>query len=341
MRRSMEKCSHGYESGDQNEKQLERDATMRPVLFAIPVVLLLAAVSVFTGVGSLAASDDGRGWLLVVESRLPRTLALMLAGAGLAVSGTIMQMLARNRFVEPSTAGTAESAALGMLLAMLIAPSLPVAGKMAFATLTALAGTALFLQILRRVPLRSALMVPLIGLMLGGVVNAVTTFIAYRYDLMQSMGAWMSGDFSVVLRGRYELLWIGFALTLVAYATAARFTVIGMGEAIARNVGLDYDKVVTLGLAIVSMVTATVVATVGMIPFLGLVVPNIVSLTLGDNLRRTLPVIAIAGAGLVLACDIVGRIVIAPYEVPVGTVMGVIGSLVFLYLLLSRRSHAG
>ncbi len=337
----MEKCSHGYESGDQNEKQLERDATMRPVLFAIPVVLLLAAVSVFTGVGSLAASDDGRGWLLVVESRLPRTLALMLAGAGLAASGTIMQMLARNRFVEPSTAGTAESAALGMLLAMLIAPGLPVAGKMAFATLTALAGTALFLQILRRVPLRSALMVPLIGLMLGGVVNAVTTFIAYRYDLMQSMGAWMSGDFSVVLRGRYELLWIGFALTLVAYATAARFTVIGMGEAIARNVGLDYDKVVTLGLAIVSMVTATVVATVGMIPFLGLVVPNIVSLTLGDNLRRTLPVVAISGAGLVLACDIVGRMVIAPYEVPVGTVMGVIGSLVFLYLLLSRRSHAG
>ncbi|OCP05505.1 MULTISPECIES: iron chelate uptake ABC transporter family permease subunit [unclassified Ensifer] len=314
---------------------------MRPVLLAIPIVLLLAAVSVFTGVGSLAASDDGRGWLLIVESRLPRTLALMLAGAGLAVSGTIMQMLARNRFVEPSTAGTAESAALGMLLATLISPGLPVAGKMAFAALAALVGTALFLQILRRVPLRSQLMVPLVGLMLGGVVNAITTFIAYRYDLMQSMGAWMSGDFSAVLRGRYELLWIGFALTLVAYATAARFTVIGMGEAIARNVGLDYDKVVTLGLAIVSMVTATVVATVGMIPFLGLVVPNIVSLILGDNLRRTLPLIAAAGAGLVLACDIVGRVVIAPYEVPVGTVMGVIGSLVFLHLLLSRRAHAG
>ncbi|MEI2301650.1 ABC transporter permease [Ensifer sp. MJa1] len=314
---------------------------MKPTLIAIPVILLLAAVSVLTGVGNLASADGGRGWLLVVESRLPRTLALMLAGAGLAVSGTIMQMLARNRFVEPSTAGTAESAALGMLIAMLVAPNLPVAGKMAFAALTALAGTALFLQILRRVPLRSALMVPLVGLMLGGVINATATFIAYRYDLMQSMGAWISGDFSGVLRGRYELLWIGLALTLLAYVTAARFTVIGMGEAIARNVGLDYDKVVTLGLAIVSMVTATVVATVGMIPFLGLVVPNIVSLLIGDNLRRTLPVIAVCGAGLVLACDIVGRVVIAPYEVPVGTVMGVIGSFVFLYLLLSRRSHAG
>ena len=78
-----------------------------------------------------------------------------------------------------------------------------------------------------------------------------------------------------------------------------------------------------------------------LIPFLGLVVPNIVSLIMGDNLRRTLPVVAVSGAGLVLACDIVGRLLIAPYEIPVGTVMGVIGSLVFLHLLLSRRSHAG
>lgn len=316
---------------------------MKSLLIAVPVILLLAVVSVLTGVGSLASGTDGgaRGWLLIVESRVPRTLALMLAGTGLAVAGTIMQMLARNRFVEPSTAGTAESAALGMLMTMIFAPTLPVAGKMAVAALTALAGTALFLKILRQIPLRSVLMVPLVGIMLGGVISAVTTFVAYRYDMMQSMGTWMSGDFSGVLRGRYELLWIAFALTLIAYVTAARFTVIGMGEEIARNVGLDYNKVVTLGLCIVSMVTATVVATVGMVPFLGLIVPNVISLVVGDNLRRTLPLIAATGAGLVLACDIVGRMIIAPYEIPVGTVMGVIGSIVFLYLLLSRRAHAG
>ncbi|MBM3096014.1 iron chelate uptake ABC transporter family permease subunit [Ensifer sp. T173] len=316
---------------------------MKPLLIAVPVIFVLAVISVITGVGSLASGleSDGRGWLLIVESRVPRTLALMLAGTGLAVAGTIMQMLARNRFVEPSTAGTAESAALGMLLTMIFAPTLPVAAKMGVAALTALAGTALFLKILRQIPLRSALMVPLVGIMLGGVISAVTTFVAYRYDMMQSMGAWMSGDFSGVLRGRYELLWIALVLTLIAYVTAARFTVIGMGEEIARNVGLDFNKVVTLGLGIVSMVTATVVATVGMVPFLGLIVPNIISLLVGDNLRRTLPLIAATGAGLVLACDIVGRIVIAPYEIPVGTVMGVVGSVVFLYLLLSRRAHAG
>ncbi|MEK1950068.1 MAG: iron chelate uptake ABC transporter family permease subunit, partial [Ensifer adhaerens] len=264
---------------------------MKPLLIAVPVIFVLAVISVMTGVGSLASGleSDGRGWLLIVESRVPRTLALMLAGTGLAVAGTIMQMLARNRFVEPSTAGTAESAALGMLLTMIFAPTLPVAAKMGVAALTALAGTALFLKILRQIPLRSALMVPLVGIMLGGVISAVTTFVAYRYDMMQSMGAWMSGDFSGVLRGRYELLWIALVLTLIAYVTAARFTVIGMGEEIARNVGLDFNKVVTLGLGIVSMVTATVVATVGMVPFLGLIVPNIISLLVGDNLRRTLP----------------------------------------------------
>ncbi|WP_457581470.1 ABC transporter permease [Ensifer canadensis] len=316
---------------------------MKPLLIAVPVIFVLAVISVITGVGSLASGleSDGRGWLLIVESRVPRTVALMLAGTGLAVAGTIMQMLARNRFVEPSTAGTAESAALGMLLTMIFAPTLPVAGKMAVAALTALAGTALFLKILRQIPLRSALMVPLVGIMLGGVISAVTTFVAYRYDMMQSMGTWISGDFSGVLRGRYELLWIALVLTLIAYVTAARFTVIGMGEEIARNVGLDYNKVVTLGLGIVAMVTATVVATVGMVPFLGLIVPNVISLMVGDNLRRTLPLIAATGAGLVLACDIAGRMIIAPYEIPVGTVMGVIGSIVFLYLLLSRRAHAG
>ena len=96
-----------------------------------------------------------------------------------------------------------------------------------------------------------------------------------------------------------------------------------------------------LGLVIVSMTTAVVIATCGMIPFLGLIVPNVVSLVRGDNMRGSLPWVALMGAGLVLACDIAGRLVIHPYEIPIGTMMGVIGSALFLYLLLRRNSHAG
>ena len=177
--------------------------------------------------------------------------------------------------------------------------------------------------------------------MLGGVINAGTTFFAYRYDLMQSLGAWTMGDFSGVLRGRYELLWLALALTVAAYVAADRFTVAGLGRSFTTNLGLHYGRVLALGLTIVSLVTAVVVVTVGSIPFLGLIVPNLVSMAIGDNVRRGLPWVALTGALFVLVCDIVGRTIRAPYEVPLGTIVGVLGSGLFLYLLLKDRKRLG
>lgn len=313
-----------------------------PALF---LTVLLGFVSLFVGVRAVSPFDmfsgvaDQRDLMVLVASRVPRTIALVLAGSGMAIAGTIMQMLARNRFVEPSTAGTVESAGLGMLTVLLIAPDMPVILKMLVAAAFAMAGTTLFLSILRAIPLRSILMVPLVGIMLGGMISAVTTFFAYRFDLLQSMGAWASGDFSVVLRGRYEILWVAFALTIAAYVAADRFTVAGMGEAFSSNLGLNYRRVMSLGLIIVSMVTACVVVTAGVVPFLGLIVPNVVSMIMGDNLRRSLPWIGLCGAALVLVCDIIGRVVNAPFEIPVGAVLGIVGSLFFLYLLIGRRNR--
>ncbi|MBN9323487.1 MAG: iron chelate uptake ABC transporter family permease subunit, partial [Delftia acidovorans] len=187
----------------------------------------------------------------------------------------------------------------------------------------------------------SVLIVPLVGIMMGNVISAVATFIAYRFDLLQALAAWTTGDFSSVLRGRYELLWLSFLLTGIAYFAADRFTVAGLGEDFTTNLGLDYRRVLRLGLVIVSMVTASVVATVGMVPFVGLIVPNIVAMAMGDNMRRALPWVAILGAGLVLACDLAGRLIRFPYEIPVGTVMGVVGSALFLALLLRKRRQLG
>lgn len=319
---------------------------MKALALAAAGVTALAAASLFVGVSDVTigtllrgASDEAVQVMLV--SRIPRTLALVLAGAGMAVSGLILQMLARNRFVEPSTAGTAESAVFGMLMVTLLAPGTPMLGRMLVAGACALAGTMLFLGILRQMPLRSPLVVPLVGLMLGAVITASTEFVAYRFDMMQSVRGWETGDFSGVLRGRYELLWIGAALTAVAYAAADRFTVAGLGEDFTTNLGLNHRRVVSLGLVIVSLVTAAVIATCGMIPFLGLIVPNLVSLMRGDNVRRSLPWVALSGAGLVLACDIAGRLVIRPYEIPIGMTMGIVGSAIFLYLLLRKTAHAG
>lgn len=318
----------------------------RLVLSGIAVALL-ALASLFVGVGEMTparlwaegfAGDAGE---LLLVSRLPRTLAILLAGTGMAVAGLIMQLLAQNRFVEPSTAGTVESASAGLLVMMLLAPGAPIVAKMIVASVSALGGTCLFLAILARVPLRSPLVVPLVGLMLGGVIQAATSFLAYRFDLLQSLGAWTMGDFSGVLRGRYELLWIAAALTLAAYLAADRLTLAGLGRDLSIGLGLDHRRTVLLGLVIVSLVTAVVVVTVGMIPFVGLIVPNAVSLAMGDNARRSVPFVALSGAGFVLLCDILGRVLAAPYELPVGTVVGVAGAALFLGLLLHRRDRLG
>ena len=309
---------------------------------AAAVVLALATVSMFVGVSDVSLPALLAGDPAAVEifwvSRVPRTLAVVLAGMAVAVAGLIMQLMARNRFVEPSTVGTVESATLGILVVTVAVPTAPILLRMGVASVFAVLGTALFLAILRRLPTRNTLLIPLVGIMLGGVIAAITTFFAYRYDLLQTLSNWMIGDFSGVLRGRYELLWIVAALMLVGLLAADRFTVAGMGEDFTTNLGLNYTVTMRLGLIIVSLISAVVVTTVGAVPFLGLVVPNIVSLLFGDNLRRAVPWTALFGAGFVLVCDIIGRTIRYPYEVPVGMVMAVVGAILFLILILRKRN---
>ncbi|HYH12447.1 MAG TPA: iron chelate uptake ABC transporter family permease subunit [Thermomicrobiales bacterium] len=314
---------------------------------ALVVILALSFASITIGVYDLSFSsiltrdEDFESSLVFMASRIPRTVAIILVGMSMGVAGMLMQMLSRNKFVSPTTAGTTESASLGILTITLLAPGASLPVKIIVATLFALAGTALFLLILRQVPLRSPLVVPLVGIMLGGVIASVTSFFAYRYDLLQSLAAWTGGDFSRVLRGRYELLWLSGGLTLLAFVAADRFTVAGMGDAFSTNLGLNYRRVLVFGLVLVSVVTAVNVVTVGTIPFLGLIVPNVVSIVMGDNARRAVPWVAVFGAVFLLACDIFGRVVRYPYEVPIGTVVGVIGSALFLYMLLGRSQRVG
>ena len=316
---------------------------MLKLRFLIPLTLVLAVASIFIGVGNVSFSGllAGRSedWLLLTNSRLPRLISIVIAGASLSISGLILQCLSRNRFVSPTTAGLEDSARFGVLMALILLPASSGWLQTSFAALTTFAGAMCFMAILNTLKHRDTVFVPLVGMMFGNIINSITVFFALQFDLLQNINAWLQGDFSSVLSGRYETLFVSIPALLLAYVFAQRFVLAGMGEDFAVNLGVNYKRTMALGLVLVSIVTAVVIVTVGTIPFLGLIVPNLVALYLGDNLKLTLPHTAVVGALLVLVCDLTGRLVIYPYEVSVSLIMGIIGSAVFLSMLLKRYRH--
>jgi len=308
-----------------------------PLMVGIAATALLVVVSLFVGVADI--TGDGAGFLWV--TRVPRTASLVLAGASMAMAGLVMQLMAQNRFVEPTTVGTTEWAGLGLLLTYVLLPSASVTVKTLVAIAFAFVGTLVFFAFLRRVTLASSLIVPIVGIMFGAVTGAVTTFLAIQANLLQVLGAWFMGRFTGIEAGRYELLWIVAAAAIAVVIAADRFTVAGLGKEVATNVGLAYERIVLLGVGLVSITTGVVTVVIGMLPFLGLIVPNLVSIVRGDDLRSNLPWVFLAGIWVVTVCDIIGRIVIMPFEVPTSLVLAVVGSAVFLALLLrTRRADA-
>jgi iron complex transport system permease protein len=307
-------------------------------------LILLSLLSLFVGVSHITPMDllqfQSEETQIFLISRLPRLLAILLAGAGMSIAGLIMQSLSRNKFVSPTTVGTIDAARLGILVSMIVFVNASILEKMIVAFAFALAGTLLFMQILDRIKFKDAVFIPLVGLMLGNVLSSVTTFFAYKANVIQNMAAWLQGDFSLIMKGRYELLYISIPIMIIAYLYANRFTVAGMGEDFSKNLGVSYRRIVNIGLVLVALITVTVVLTVGMIPFLGLIIPNIVSIFKGDHLQKTLPHTAILGAIFLLVCDILGRVIIYPYEISISLMVGVIGSAIFLYLLVRRKAYA-
>ncbi|OFT26007.1 iron ABC transporter permease [Brevibacterium sp. HMSC08F02] len=303
---------------------------------AVALTAALVVASLFVGVFDIFGEGGAEMFAI---TRIPRTIALVLSGAAMAMCGLVMQLMTQNRFVEPTTTGTTEWAGLGLLLTMIIAPDSGLLVKMAGAIIMSFIGTLIFFAFLRQVTLRSSVIVPIVGLMLGAVVGAVSTYIALATDMLQSLGIWFAGSFTSVLKGQYEPLWIVVAIAVAIFIAADRFTVVGLGESVAVNVGINYNRVILLGTGLVALATGVVTVVVGNLPFLGLVVPNIVSMFRGDDLRSNLPWVALMGIAAVTVSDIIGRIIIAPFEVPVSLILGVVGSVVFIALLLRKKSR--
>ncbi|HLQ80287.1 MAG TPA: iron chelate uptake ABC transporter family permease subunit [Brachybacterium sp.] len=307
------------------------------LVIGIAVVALLLVASLFVGVYDIFGAEDGAEMFSI--TRIPRTIALVLAGAAMAMSGLIMQLMTQNRFVEPTTTGTTEWAGLGLILVMVMAPDAGLLTRMGVAIVFSFVGTLVFFLFLRKVALRSSLIVPIIGIMLGAVVGAVSTFVALQFDALQNLGVWFAGSFTSVLRGSYEVLWIVLLVGIAVFLVADRLTVIGLGEDVATNVGVNYQRVLLLGTGLVAIATGVVTVVVGNLPFLGLIVPNVVSMVRGDDLRSNLPWVCLLGVAIVTVCDLIGRTIIMPFEVPVSLILGVVGAVVFILLILRQRRH--
>ncbi|HCT9180998.1 TPA: iron chelate uptake ABC transporter family permease subunit [Corynebacterium aurimucosum] len=295
-------------------------------------VIALLLLSLMVGEYSILDNEDG--WEMFFTTRVPRTVALVLAGAAMAMSGLVMQLLTQNRFVEPTTTGTTEWAGLGLLFSLILFPHASVLVKMIISVLFAFVGTMVFFAFLRRVALRSSLIVPIIGIMLGAVVSAVSSYVALATDTLQQLGIWFMGSFTSVYEGQYEVLWIVLLVLLAVYFYADKLTVAGLGEDIATNIGLNYQRMILLGTGLIAVATGVVTVVVGALPFLGLIVPNVVSMVRGDDLRSNLPWVCLLGIATVTLCDLIGRTIISPFEMPVSVILGVVGAIVFVVLIV-------
>lgn len=314
-----------------------------PTIILVALLVILSIVSIFVGVldvnlAGLFQGDTEQLEILVI-SRLPRLLAILCTGIGMSVSGLIMQQLCMNKFVSPTTGATITSAQLGILIALLFMPQSTLWSRALFAFVCAIAGTWIFVWFIQRIQFKDVIMVPLIGIMFSNVIGGITSFLAYKFEMTQSLSSWLVGHFSMVLQGRYELVYMVVPLVILAFVFANHFNIVGMGKDFSKNLGVNYNLVLFMGLSIAALITASIVVVVGSISYIGLIVPNLVAMFKGDKIRGTLVDTALFGAVFVLACDILARVVIAPYELPIELVIGVIGSLLFVGLLFYRLKN--
>ena len=307
------------------------------------LLLVLSCCSLFVGVIDLTPAELLAGNFEQMEvfliSRLPRLLAILCTGIGMSVAGLIMQQLCSNKFVSPTTGATISSAQFGILLALLFIPASTLWSRALFAFTTAILGTWIFVWFIQRIQFKDVVMVPLVGIMFGNVIGGITNYLAYKYEMTQALSSWLVGHFSLVLKGRYEIVWLTVPLVVLAFAFANHFNIVGLGKDFSKNLGVPYNLVLFSGLTIAAMITASIVVVVGSISYIGLIVPNVVSMYKGDKIRGTLVDTALFGAIFVLVCDMIGRIVIAPYELPIELIVGILGSLIFIGLLFYRLKH--
>lgn len=311
---------------------------MKAIRWLLPLSLVLMFLSLSIGASSQFSwlklfQGEEVAYQVFFESRLPRTLAIVLAAGAMSLSGLLMQTITQNNYAAPSTVGTVEAAQLGMLISLFFFPKASLAQKMSFAFISSMLMTLFFIKVVRRLPFKEKWMLPLVGLIYGGMIGAVAEMIAYRFDLVQSMTSWTQGSFAMIQTNQYEWLFLNLIIVVGIWRFSESFSIMNLGEEASTMLGLPFSQMEAIALFLVSLTTAVTMITVGSLPFLGVIIPNIVRHFVGNHLKKSRRFVFWSGVCLVLACDILARLIIRPYELSVSVILGVLGSAIFIWML--------
>lgn len=318
-----------------NKTNLIHIVTLYFILLVATVASLLIGVkSILPNSVTLLKHSDLQ---ILIISRIPRTVTLILTGAGLSICGIILQQLSHNKFISPTTSGTLDSAKLGILFSLFLFPQYSVFTKLLFSVLFCFGFTLLFIFSITKLANRNTVLVPILGIMFGYTLNSISNLFGVELNIVQNMESWMVGNFTKTLQGQYEIIYLMLPLFVICYLYARKFTIASMGRDFSTSLGINYQMVVIIGLILTSIMVSTTILTVGSLPFIDLIIPNIVAFIHGDNVRKNLPFTACYGALALLICDIVGRLIIYPYEIPVSMIVGSLGAVIFLIILTNRN----
>ncbi len=310
-------------------------AALASVLVSVMLGSVALAPSEVRAVFLGGGSDLAR--MLVLDLRLPRTLAAFATGGLLAVAGALMQVLLRNPLADPYVLGISGGAAVGALLAMIGGLGLSWVSGSAFAG--ALLSTFLVFGLAHGTGSWTPTRLLLTGVVVAAGWGAVITFLlAVRPSPeLPGMLYWLMGDLAQA-RGS-ALPWLTLALILALTLPLGRsLNVLARGPLQAAVLGVPVRRLEWTVYLLAALITAVAVTTAGTIGFVGLIIPHMLRLVIGNDQRLLLPAAALAGGILLTLADTLARIVIAPEQLPVGVITAMLGVPVFLYLLYRSRT---
>ena len=320
------------------------------ILPVVAVVSVLVGPTDITIASIFHPNQYPQDWLILREIRFPRLLLTAMIGAVLATSGAVLQGLFRNPLADPSLIGVTAGASVGASFSILIGASFAgsTLGGLTFTALGAFVGGALAVWLVYRLSTGSRgtsvstmLLVGIAVTVLGAALNNLMNFIADN-ELLRRMSLWQMGNLDLANWHRVQLCMPVLAVFfLLLRKQATRLNLLLLGESEARHLGIDVNGMKRRLIFMTALGVGACTALAGTIAFVGLIVPHLVRLLIGPDHRSLLPASALFGAILLVAADVLARIVLAPVELPVGIITAFLGVPFFLALLIKqRRSYA-